>query len=74
MAGNRPAMSVLMAQLTRDPDNIDKTGNVFLLRLLHGLYEDCDGGVNEQAISSLERSKSLLTSLPLIDLVKLPKP
>jgi hypothetical protein len=28
---------------------------VFLLRLLHGLYEDCDGGVVEQAISSLER-------------------
>jgi hypothetical protein len=55
MVGNRPAMSFLMAQLTRDPDNIDKTGNVFLLRLLHGLYEDCDGGVVEQAISSMER-------------------
>eukprot|EP00604_Paraphysomonas_vestita_P000081 CAMPEP_0174824534 /NCGR_PEP_ID=MMETSP1107-20130205/35260_1 /TAXON_ID=36770 /ORGANISM="Paraphysomonas vestita, Strain GFlagA" /LENGTH=343 /DNA_ID=CAMNT_0016052339 /DNA_START=378 /DNA_END=1405 /DNA_ORIENTATION=+ len=56
MVGNRPAMSILMSQLTRDPDNVDKTGNVFILRLLHGLYEDCNGGVVEQAISSLDKN------------------
>jgi hypothetical protein len=38
-----------------DPANTDKSGNVFLIRLLHGLYEDCGGGLAESAVSALEK-------------------
>jgi hypothetical protein len=54
MAGNRPAMSILMTNISRDPDKVDESGNVFLLRLLHSLYEDCDGGVVEEIASTME--------------------
>lgn len=56
MAGNRPAMSILMTNISRDPDKVDGSGNVFLLRLLHSLYEDCDGGVVEEIASTLEKN------------------
>mmetsp|Transcript_2249 Transcript_2249/g.4047 ORF Transcript_2249/g.4047 Transcript_2249/m.4047 type:complete len:987 (-) Transcript_2249:87-3047(-) len=55
MAGNRPAMSILMTNICRDPDKVDGSGNVFLLRLLHSLYEDCDGGVVEEIASTMEK-------------------
>ena len=55
MAGNRPAMSILITNISRDPDKVDDSGNIFLLRLLHSLYEDCDGGVVEEIASTLER-------------------
>lgn len=58
MAGNRPAMSILMTNISRDPDKVDNSGNVFLLRLLHSLYEDVDGGVVEEIASTLERDPS----------------
>jgi hypothetical protein len=56
MAGNRPAMSILMTNISRDPDKVDGSGNVFLLRLLHSLYEDCDGGVVEEIASTMEKN------------------
>lgn len=56
VAGNRPAMSVLMSNLSKDRDKVDSSGNSFLLRLLHSVYEDCDGGVVEEIVSTLEKS------------------
>ena len=58
MAGNRPAMGMLMTTISRDPDKVDGSGNVFLLRFLHSLYEDCDGGVIEEIASTLEKDTS----------------
>lgn len=51
----RTAIRPLTNIALTDPDNVDKSGNVFLIRLLHGLYEDCGGGLDESAVSALEK-------------------
>ncbi len=41
-----------MMMLITDPLTVDKSGSVFLLRFIHGMYEECDGGLMQSGDDS----------------------